>query len=140
MPESRTFTVSEWKPDWSTVIERLQQKGLPSDDTVINTCWSDFKAYFTERGDERAASHWLNSFVLWVENYLNPKSSDKKGEGVAPRPHQTLEAQIQSIVDQRVAQAIEEKLASAIEGETAELKSRIRALEIQLNALHEAKR
>ena len=139
MPESRTYTVSEWKPDWPTVIERLQQKGLPSDESVIKTCWSDFKAYFTERGDERAASHWLNSFVVWVDNYLNPKSIERKGEGAAPRTHQSLEAQIQSIVDQRVAHAVDERLASAIEGEVAELKSRIRALEIQLNALHSAK-
>jgi len=112
--------VTQWEPKWYRITEKLRDRGTATDSEITGPSWERFREYFEGRGDLRTPSHWQNSLIGWIErDQKNVPSQVDKGD----------------VERDDLKKLIDAVVAEAVEGEVAELRSRIRALEVQINKL-----
>jgi len=117
---SSEIPVTHWDPKWHRITEKLRDRGTPTDSAITGPSWKRFREYFEERGDLRTPVHWQNSLIRWIErDQKSIPSHAEKGD----------------VDSEDLKGMIDAAVAEAIEGEVAELRSRIRALEIQVDKL-----
>jgi len=121
---SSEIPVTHWEPKWYRITEKLRDRGTATDSAITGPSWKRFREYFEERGDLRTPSHWQNSLIGWIER-------DQKSV-----PSQVDKVDVES---DDLKKLIDAAVAEAVEGEVAELRSRIRALEIQIDKLTNAR-